>query len=82
MPTVNPSSFKTLKTEKLLADHFGGVGENSLKELEENFLLTDLSFSPSFWAGAPSIMLPFLCLFICLFFPFSLLLLLLLLKPL
>lgn len=48
MPTVNPSSFKTLKTEKLLADHFGGVGENSLKELEENFLLTDYPSAPVF----------------------------------
>lgn len=44
-----PSRFRTLRTEKLLADHFGGDGENSLKELEENsFVLTEHPSAPIF----------------------------------
>lgn len=40
------SFLNTLRNEKILADHFGRNGENSWKELEENFLLTHFSSIP------------------------------------
>lgn len=60
-----PSLFRTLRTEKLLADHFGGEWRKQFERAQRKFLSSHtVSFSPNFWAGAPSIILPFpVCLF-------------------